>query len=116
MGEILFDTNWLIELYKLNKENIEGYTTIFNLIEYPKAIEFFNNIQIIYPTAWDYETAIVLSIALYKIGKPIPTMDILIAAICYNLKLSLISRDTHFNAVCEVWNNFKLFQDYKSIK
>jgi len=41
MGANLFDTNSLIDLYKANENTIEGYTTIINLIEYPKAIDFF---------------------------------------------------------------------------
>lgn len=35
MEESLYDTNQLIDTYK-DKETIEGFTTILNLIEFPK--------------------------------------------------------------------------------
>ena len=110
MGESLFDTNRLIEFRKLNKKELEGYTTIFNIIEFPKLLEYFKNLKIIYPSNQDYESAIILSQALYKIGKPIPPFDILIAAICYNLKLTLITSDKHYSLVKEIWNDFQFSQ------
>jgi len=116
MGEILFDTNTLIELAKSNQKNVEGYTTIFNVIEFPKTFGLFGKITIIFPSSQDYELALELSTKLYKNGKAIPTMDILIGAICYTNKLILVSKDKHFDAVKEVWNDFQISQDYKILK
>ena len=111
MGENLFDTNRLIELQKSDKREIEGYTTIFNIIEFPKSLEYFKRLKIVYPSNQDYELAIILSQALYKIGKPIPPFDILIAAICYNLKLILVTSDKHYSLVKKIWTDFKFSQN-----
>ncbi len=110
MGENLFDTNRLIAFQKSNRREIEGYTTIFNIIEFPKSLEYFKKLKIIYPSNQDYEYAIILSQALYKIGKPIPPYDIIIAAICYNLKLTLVTSDKHYSIVKEIWNDFQFSQ------
>ena len=112
MGKILFDTNTLIELAKSNQKNVEGYTTIFNVIEFPKTFGLFGKITIIFPSSQDYESALELSTKLYKIGKAIPAMDILVGTICYNNKLTLISKDKHFDAINEVWKDFQISQDY----
>ena len=110
MGENLFDTNRLIEFQKSSKKDIEGFTTIFNIIEFPKSLEYFKKLKIVYPSNQDYESAIILSQALYKIGKPIPPFDILIAAICYNSKLTFITSDKHYTLVKEIWNDFQFSQ------
>ena len=110
MGENLFDTNRLIDFQKSNRREIEGYTTIFNIIEFPKLLEYFNRLKIVYPSNQDYQSAIILSQALYKIGKPIPPFDILIAAICYNLKLNLVTSDKHYSFVKEIWSDFQFSQ------
>jgi len=112
MGKNLFDTNRLIDFYKAKQKDIKGFTTILNIIEYPKSIDYFPNIKIIYPSLKDYETAISLSKELYAIGKNIPAIDILIASISYNLNLTIISQDKHFDYVKEVWDDFKLSQEY----
>lgn len=114
MGENFFDTNWLIELYKLKQKDIEGYTSILNIIEYPKSLDFFTKLKIIFPSNKDYEGAINLAKNLYIIGNPIPSIDILIASICYSSKFTLISKDKHFESVKEVWNDFQVSQDYKT--
>ncbi len=107
MGENLFDTNRLIAFQKSSRREIEGYTTIFNIIEFPKSLEYFKKLKIIYPSNQDYESAIILSQALYKIGKPIPPYDIIIAAICHNLKLTLVTSDKHYSIVKEIWYDFQ---------
>lgn len=112
MGEILFDINTLIELARSNQKNIEGYTTIFNVIEFPKSTGIFGKITIIFPSSQDYELALELSIKLYKIGKAIPAMDILVCTICYNNKLTLISKDKYIDAINEIWDDFQISQDY----
>lgn len=112
MGENFFDTNWLMELYKSNQKNIKGITSILNVIEYPKSIEFFTNLELVFPSGIDYQQAVDLAKNLHKIGKPIPAVDILIASICYNSKFTLISRDKHFEIIKEIWNDFQISQDF----
>lgn len=111
MGENLFDTNRLIKFQKLNKRDVTGFTTIFNLIEFPRSIGFFKNLKVLYPSNLDYEKALELSQSLYRIGKPIPAMDKLIASISFNLKLTLISDDNHFRFIKEVWDDFQVKQE-----
>lgn len=101
----------MIELYQTGLESIQGYTTIISIIEYPNAVDYFKNLTILYPSYEDYETAIILSKALYTIGKPIPAMDVIIAAISYNSKLVLISKDKHFEHVKEVWGDFNISKE-----
>jgi tRNA(fMet)-specific endonuclease VapC len=48
------------------------------------------------PTTHQYAD---LSIELKRIGKPIPTNDLWIAALCRQHSLPLLSRDRHFDAV-----------------
>lgn len=61
----------------------------------------------------DYETALALSKALFDIGKPIPAIDKLIATIAYNLNLTLVSDDKHYEYVKEVWDSFELIKATK---
>ena len=110
MGKNLFDTNCLMELVKLNKKDITGYSTIFNLIEFPTAVDFFSNLQILYPAPQDYQSALELSMSLFRIGKPIPLADVVIAAISYNNKMTLITKDQHFKIVNEIWKDFQLLE------
>ncbi len=103
MEKNLYDTNKLIELYK-KKESVSGYTTILNVIEFPKALEF--NLTIIYPSKSDYRLAIKISTELLKIGKPIPAVDILISAIAINNGLRVVTLDKRFLLVKEVISEF----------
>jgi hypothetical protein len=111
MGESLFDTNGLIELQKANKTDISGYTTIFNILKFPKSLGFFKKIKILYPNSRDYESALILSEKLYRHGTPIPAIDILVASISYNNNLLLISRDKHFDRIKQVWKDFQFSED-----
>ncbi len=72
-----FDTNRLIDAYR-GGESLNGYTTILNLIEFPKAIEF--NLRVMFPSKSDYHLALKISTELLKAGKPIPAVDSVIAA------------------------------------
>lgn len=47
-----------------------------------------------------------VSVELLKIGKPIPAIDIIIAAIAINNKLKVITCDKHFLSVKEIRNDF----------
>ena len=105
MEENLYDTSKLIDAYK-KAEEISGYTTIFNLIEFPKALEL--DLVVLYPSKSDYSLALKISTELLKIGKPIPAIDTLISAIAVNSNLRVITKDRHFLFVKEVVNNFKV--------
>lgn len=96
----VIDTNLLIE-------GDTGLTTIFNVIEYPKALER-ENTEVIWPTRRDYLTAIEIMVGLLESGKPIPVIDVLISAICLNRKLTLVTRDHHFNYVKSVKEELSL--------
>jgi len=103
MEKILYDTSKLIEAYRNNKD-IQGYTTIFNLIEFPKALEL--DLIVLYPSKSDYNLALKISTELLKIGKPIPSIDVIISAISINKGLKLVTKDKHFLFVKDVIKNF----------
>lgn len=52
--------------------------------------------------------AIEISRKLRKIGKPVGTMDILIASMCINRDLELLTKDSDFENIKEVEPSFKL--------
>jgi len=105
MEKKLYDTSKLIECYK-NRIPVRGYTTILNLIEFPKALEL--DLVVIYPSKLDYELALKLSTELLRIGKPVPAIDAVIAAIALNRKLKLVTRDKHFTFIKEIKEDFEL--------
>jgi len=107
MEEIFYDTNQLINHLKTDKTNFKGLTTIFNIIEFPKALEL-KELDVIYPTIDDYNESLKISAALIKKEKPLPTIDILIAAICIRRDLTLSTLDQHFINIKSVRNEFKL--------
>lgn len=82
-----------------------GMTTIFNIIEYPPAYE---TCSIIWPRREDYVKALAIASKLRKAGKPVGAIDILIAGICINRSLVLVSKDEDFEAIKEVEPSFKL--------
>ncbi len=103
MEESLYDTNTLIDAYR-EKETIEGYTTILNIIEFPKAMEL--KLRVLFPSKSDYYLALIISTELLKIGKPIPAVDSVIASVALNNKLKLVTKDKHFLVVKEVKKEF----------
>ncbi len=105
MEESLFDTSTLIDVYR-EKEKIDGCTTILNIIEFPKAMEF--NLRILFPSKSDYHLALIISTELLKAGKPIPAVDSVIAAVALNNKLKLMTKDKHFLMIKEVKKEFKI--------
>ena len=107
MEKILHDTSSLIENYKLNIKEIKAFTTILNVIEFPKALEI-SKLEVLYPTHSDYKLAIKLAVSLLKIGKPIPAVDIIIAAIALNNKLTLRTKDKHFLVIKDIKPEFKV--------
>ena len=107
MEEIVYDTNELIDAAKKSKLDLKGFTTIFSLLEFPKALEF-EELTVIYPNLDDYQESIEISIALLQKGNPLPAVDILIAAICIKRNLTLNTKDKHFAGIKSVRNNFLL--------
>ena len=76
------------------------------MIEFPKALEL--DLVVIYPSKLDYELALKLSTELLRIGKPVPAIDAVIAAIALNRKLKLVTRDKHFTFIKEIKEDFEL--------
>ena len=105
MEESLFDTNTLIDGYR-EKETLEGCTTILNIIEFPKAMEL--DLRVFFPSKSDYHLALLISTELLKVGKPIPAVDSVIAAVALNNKLKLVTKDKHFLMVKEVRKEFRI--------
>lgn len=86
---------------------INGFTTIFNIIEFPKALDL-KGLAVIYPTVDDCEESLELSVALLKRGTLIQAVDVMVAAICIRHNLTLISKDNDFTAVASARQDFKL--------
>ncbi len=78
-------------------------------MEYPKCLEYVT--EVVYPDEDDFKRAIELSRKLYKIGKPLGAIDVLIASICINRNLKLITKDRGFNNIKEIEEDF----DFKII-
>jgi tRNA(fMet)-specific endonuclease VapC len=96
----VLDTNILIE-------GETGITTILNIIEYPKSLENQEN-EILWPSREDYLTAIDIMVLLLGSGKPVPAIDVMVSAICVNRKLTLVTKDKHFNYIKSVKEDFLL--------
>ena len=107
MEEVVYDTNQLISLLKSGKHGVNGFTTIFNIIEFPKALDL-KELAVIYPTLDDYDESLKISAALLRKGTPLPAIDILVASICIRRNLTLCTADNHFTNVKSVRNTFKL--------
>jgi tRNA(fMet)-specific endonuclease VapC len=107
MEEVVYDTNLLISLLKSGKRTAKGFTTIFNIIEFPKALDL-EELGVIYPTLDDYDEGLKISASLLKKGEPLPAVDMLIASICIRRGLTLQTRDKHFTRIKPVRQEFKL--------
>ena len=107
MEEIVYDTNQLITFLKTGKTCVKGLTTIFNIIEFPKALEL-KELGVIYPTLEDYDESLRISASLVKSGKPLPTIDILVASMCIRRDQTLCTQDKHFMSIKSVRREFKL--------
>ena len=107
MEEIVYDTSALISLLRSGKRVAKGFTTIFNVIEFPKALDF-KELGVIYPTVEDYNEALKVSASLLKLGKPLPAVDVLIASVCIRRGLVLVTADEHFVQVKSVRKEFKI--------
>ncbi|MBI2144826.1 PIN domain-containing protein [Candidatus Woesearchaeota archaeon] len=86
-------------------EKEHGITTLFSIIEYPPALE---TCQIVLPDSNDFTKTIDISKKLRKIGKPIGTVDILIASTCINKGFELVTKDSDYENVKAVEPEFRL--------
>ena len=107
MEKIVYDTNELIDYLKKGNLDLIGFTTVFNVIEFPKALEF-NQLSLIYPSIEDYQESLEISLALLQKGNPLPAIDILVAAICIRRNLTLSTKDNHFTIIKSIKKDFKL--------
>jgi len=107
MEEILYDTSALISILKSEKRAARGFTTILNIVEFPKALDL-KELGILYPTAEDYDEALKIAVSLLKIGKPVPAIDIVIAAMCLRRGLLLLTVDTHFKRIKLIKSEFNV--------
>ncbi len=82
-----------------------GLTTIFSTIEYPPAA---GHCDILFPDIEDYSKAMEISWDLRKRGTPIGAIDILIASICINKNLKLVTKDRDFENIKSVEPRFRL--------
>ncbi|WP_456367071.1 PIN domain-containing protein [Thermococcus sp.] len=107
MGEDkkLYDTNVIIDAAKSGK-NLRGYTTILNVVEFPKATTL--DLTVITPSLDDYLLSIKISQAMVERGTPVPAVDIVVAAVALNRQLTLVSGDKHFLFIREVYPGLKL--------
>jgi tRNA(fMet)-specific endonuclease VapC len=107
MEQIVYDTNGLIDAAKKRKLGLSGFTTILNLVEFPKALEF-EDLTVLYPNIDDYQESLEISIDLLQKGTPLPAVDILVAAMCIKRNYVFNTKDNHFTAIKTVRKNFKL--------
>ena len=107
MEEVVYDTNQLIGFLKSGKHSVKGFTTILNIIEFPKALDL-KELAVIYPTLDDYDESLKISASLLRKGTPLPAVDILIASICIRRNLTLCTMDKHFTNIKSVRNTFNL--------
>jgi hypothetical protein len=107
MEEVVYDTSLLIDLLEKGKFAAKGFTTIFNIVEFPKALDL-KELGVIYPTLDDYDESLKISVSLLRSGKPAPAVDILVASICIRRGLKVQTMDKHFASVKSVRQEFKL--------
>ena len=107
MEEVLYDTSALISILKSGKKAARGFTTVLNIVEFPKALDL-KGLGILYPTAEDYDEALKIAVSLLKIGKPVPAIDIVIAAMCLRRGLLLLTVDAHFTHIKLIKSEFNV--------
>ena len=81
-----------------------GLTTIFGIIEFPPASK---NCDVLFPEDEDFDTAVEISWELRKIGKPVGTVDILVASMCINRNMELLTKNKDFEIIKSIEPEFK---------
>jgi len=97
-GKGSLHTNVLIDTLK-SRRKLEGYTTILNVVEFPKALEL--GLTVITSSLEDYLLAVRISQAMVKRGTPVPAVDAIVATVVINRELTLVTRDKHFEWIKE---------------
>ncbi len=97
MEEALYDTSAVIELVARRGSIVPGYVSILTVIEYPPAAKYAR--LILYPERRDYALAIKWQVELRRRGKPLPAVDLVIAAQAYNRSIPLVTLDKHFQVL-----------------
>ena len=69
-----------------------------------------SKLTVIYPLKSDYNLAIKLSKDLLKIGKPLPAIDVMVAAMALNRAMILVTSDSHFAVIQEIRSDFKFHE------
>ena len=101
MKKELYDTSVLILYWRKGIRRIDGYTTILNVIEFSKAL-LFKNLTVLYPTNRELENSIKIAQKLLKIGKPVGSIDIVLASVALGRDLVLVTVDRDFERIKEV--------------
>lgn len=82
-----------------------GLTTIFNIIEFPKALP---NSKVLFPEKRDFILSLFLMTKLLKIGKPIQAIDVLVAAMALNRDIALATADKRISFLKSIAPGLKL--------
>ena len=82
----------------------EGTITIFTVIEYPPSAKY--NFDVVFPETLDYLKATEIATRLREVGKPIGAIDMIIAAMCLNRFVKLVTKDRDFEYVAELFPDF----------
>jgi hypothetical protein len=96
-GEVL-DASILIE-------GKHGLTTVYGVIEHPPAI---HNCLVLWPEKADYDRALDLAWKLRLRGTPVGCTDLLIAAMCLNRDLTLVTKDKDFQQIQAIAPELKI--------
>ena len=96
-GQVL-DANRLIE-------GKRGITTVIAAIEHPPAAA---NCILLWPEHTDFALALEIAWKLRFAGTPIGSSDIIIACICINREMELVTSDKDFLKIQAIEENFRL--------
>ncbi len=99
------ETNEILDT-SIVMERKEGVITIFSVIEYPPSGK--KEFDVLFPESMDYVKAIEIADALKKNGTPIGAMDIIISAMCMNRSSELLTKDSDFKNIKDVYPEFKV--------
>lgn len=103
----LYDTNVLIHFWRKGRKDIQGNTTILNIIEFPKAL-MVKNLITIYPNPDDLNTVLKILKDLMRKRTPITCVNIIPAAIALNRNLTILTKDKDFKLIKAVRPHLKL--------
>jgi len=91
---------------KCGKRNGKGY---IQYKQFDKCLQTKETIdRIYYNGVSDYNLAMKLSKDA-RIGKPLPAIDIIVAAMALNRNMKLVTSDEHFAVIREIRQDFKLY-------